>query len=448
MKDSGMSTGIPKSVREALSRQAVKGPHPAADALTAYVERIVTEQEEAVIAGHLATCPDCRAVVFLAHSAYEAPQKPVIVYERRSMWRWAMPATALLAFVIGFVVLLRNENPKVPQAAQLNKQIQASRGNEAETAPSGIKATDNAVSSAAPASIAPASKSTAAVYRSQPLPRSKTAEKKSLSTTAASGIPRFAENGPQPLSMTLSQPGIGAGVSGGTLAKSAIAAPLPAAAPPAQLPGPQQNANALNVQNMQLGGASQHASQINAQKGVGAASTSSDVTLPDMTTAAIQPPPAPSLRRRDETRLPEQRSSEGQFQAFATGSIELDAAPQKQQRNAFSRMALTVWRISSDGHLERMMQNQWRRALSGVQQSFHAVAYLGNHVWAGGAGPELYHSADGGDSWNTLKVKTEDAELRGAMQSIKATDEKHVAIIADDGSVWVTNDGGSTWTKQ
>jgi photosystem II stability/assembly factor-like uncharacterized protein len=73
---------------------------------------------------------------------------------------------------------------------------------------------------------------------------------------------------------------------------------------------------------------------------------------------------------------------------------------------------------------------------------------LGSHVWAGGAGPELYHSADGGENWKTLKVKTEDAELRGAMQSIKATDDKHVAIIADDGSIWVTADGGQTWAKQ
>ncbi len=445
-----MSTGIPKSLREALSRQAVRGPHPAADQLTAYAERSLSEKEESAVIGHLATCAECREVVFLAHSAYEAPQKPVIVYERRSMWRWAMPATALLAFAIGFVVLLRNENPKVPQSAQVTKQAQ-------QVQPANEQATDK-IEKAAPPSAATTAPTASAAKATTSVParsgtKAKAEEKRALaSTTALPVVTPRAENSPRNLAMAapmtpiVAQPGAGSSVAGKILNRAAMAPP---AAPPlsmasGQMADADQNTNALSVQSLQLGGPSPRQNQ--ATKGVAASTTPADVVSTEMTAAAVPAPP--TLRRRDETKLPEERRAEGQFQAFATNSIELDAAPQKQQRNAFSRMALTVWRISSDGHLERMMQNQWHRALGSVQKSFRTVAYLGTHVWAGGSGPELYHSADGGDSWNTLKVKTEDTELRGAMQSIKATDEKHVAIIADDGSVWVTNDGGTTWTKQ
>jgi len=94
------------------------------------------------------------------------------------------------------------------------------------------------------------------------------------------------------------------------------------------------------------------------------------------------------------------------------------------------------------------MQNQWHRALNQVQKAFHVVATVENHVWAGGKGPELFHSSDGGENWNTIEVKTADGTLNGTMRSIHADDAMHVAIITDNGETWITTDGGQTWSKQ
>jgi photosystem II stability/assembly factor-like uncharacterized protein len=129
--------------------------------------------------------------------------------------------------------------------------------------------------------------------------------------------------------------------------------------------------------------------------------------------------------------------------AYSDTSADMTA-----KRGTLSRMASQVWRISSDGHVERMIENQWHRALNGVQKSFRVVAYVQDHVWAGGSGPELFHSADGGDNWDTIKVKTADSEFNGTMQTIRASDAQHLAIVADDGSTWTTADGGQTWAKQ
>lgn len=427
MKHRGMSTGIPKSVREAMYRQAVNGPHPAADLLTAYAERALTEQEEALVVGHLATCTECRGVVFLANSAYEAPAKPVVVYERRSMLRWAMPATALLAFAIGFFVLLRTENPNATRTAQLTKGTeQTATVKERDTVKIESNVADKAAPAIASAQIAPAAKL-------ETHAKTKLAHEKSLARTSTDKtIARLAQDQPQVAAVppaALAPPGYAGTFNGMTGAKTNSYPATGATASSMQITGGDVNSGAPRAQRP-ISGPVQAANQSATQN------VSADTVEVQTSAGEISTQTAPSL----------QKQSDAELQAFAPSPMMFDA--RQRQRSAISRMAITVWRISSDGHLERMMQDQWKRALGSVQKSFRAVAYLGNHVWAGGAGPELYHSADGGENWNTLKVKTEDAELKGAMQSIKATDDKHVAIIADDGSVWVTANGGQTWTKQ
>ncbi len=64
-----MSEGIPKSARDALAKQTTAEPHLSPDLLNAYVEQSLSEAEKVQVTTHLASCGECRDVVFLASAA-------------------------------------------------------------------------------------------------------------------------------------------------------------------------------------------------------------------------------------------------------------------------------------------------------------------------------------------------------------------------------------------
>lgn len=470
MKDREMSTGIPKSVREAMSRQAVMGPHPAADQLNAYAERALTAPEDTLVAGHLATCADCREVVFLANSAVEIPAQPVesAEVERRMGWlRWVMPATAVLALAIGFLVIQRNDlRRNAPPQAQEAKTIEQPRDGSLKDEYSGGSAAKTA-ETPQPAAADVVSAKPAVTLKSAPLAAPKALNELAKKQSAETKTRDKAEVQDGKLLADQRQPNTSFDVAAsaqpvirgergkagamGAVAGGVVSETNPVKATQNLQITNAQFANAQNTQNANLamGGPSQLRTNQIQNQNIASSYKADNMPVKDADmTAAVQPPaPPPPSPSKHPTALPTETTPLNLETTFAAKTVEMDAQPQKQH-NFVSRVAITVWRVTSDGHLERMMQDQWKRALGGVQQSFRAVAYLQNHVWAGGRGPALYHSADGGENWNTIKVKTTDSELQGTMQSIKASDDKHVAVIADDGTVWVTADGGRTWTKQ
>src|SRR5437016_2694348 len=118
-----MNPGLPKNVREALARQAVAGPHPAADVLNAYSERALSAQEDSQTAAHLATCAVCREAVFLANSAAEIPQAAEAPAARPAVtwWRWAVPVTALVTITATFIAM----NGVKPQSVPATQEARA-----------------------------------------------------------------------------------------------------------------------------------------------------------------------------------------------------------------------------------------------------------------------------------------------------------------------------------
>ena len=66
-----MNQELPKPLRDALARQAGGEVHPSPDVLTSFMERTLPRHERDVVTEHLASCADCREVVFLASSAAE-----------------------------------------------------------------------------------------------------------------------------------------------------------------------------------------------------------------------------------------------------------------------------------------------------------------------------------------------------------------------------------------
>ncbi len=72
---------------------------------------------------------------------------------------------------------------------------------------------------------------------------------------------------------------------------------------------------------------------------------------------------------------------------------------------------------------------------------FHAVAVHGTHVWVAGApGTRVFHSADGGQSWQVWPT--------GALTPIRAmafANPRHGVAVGDFGAMLLTTDGGQTW---
>src|SRR5664279_6433122 len=91
-----MNQKLPRPVQNALARQAGGDVHPSPDELTSFMEGTLPSVERDFLTHHLALCPDCREVVFLASCATEnviederdlaaAAHQPAAVAER--LWR-------------------------------------------------------------------------------------------------------------------------------------------------------------------------------------------------------------------------------------------------------------------------------------------------------------------------------------------------------------------------
>src|ERR1700679_2467920 len=94
------------------------GQHPDADQLSAFVEDSLPLHEHQATLAHLATCADCRAIVYLAETAaidQSVQPKPVVARKPwLSGWNLAWPAAAAVACLIFLILPLRNINKARP----------------------------------------------------------------------------------------------------------------------------------------------------------------------------------------------------------------------------------------------------------------------------------------------------------------------------------------------
>src|SRR5579862_1088531 len=113
-----------------MSENLQPGMHPDPDSLSAFVEGVLPEHERLDCLAHLAECPDCRQIVYLAEEPL--PPEPVrvpatLVLEKVSFWkRWLTPipvlSAAAAAGLVVFSVWLHQENtpaPKLPEMASM-----------------------------------------------------------------------------------------------------------------------------------------------------------------------------------------------------------------------------------------------------------------------------------------------------------------------------------------
>jgi photosystem II stability/assembly factor-like uncharacterized protein len=94
--------------------------------------------------------------------------------------------------------------------------------------------------------------------------------------------------------------------------------------------------------------------------------------------------------------------------------------------------------------------NSWQSPAGELPQhasdhfDFRAVAAAGQHVWlAGSPGTRVLHSADGGQTWESLATG-----LNTPLRSITFVDEATGWAVGDLGNILATTDGGRTWREQ
>src|SRR5215469_923883 len=121
-----MNPRLPKPIQDGLASGVPAEAHPSADMLTAFAERALPGVERQQITDHLASCAECREVVFLAGSmadeevtvapsvaATKEPGASTASRARRWKWRIAwIPTAVALVIAVGVVVQQRLTEPR------------------------------------------------------------------------------------------------------------------------------------------------------------------------------------------------------------------------------------------------------------------------------------------------------------------------------------------------
>ncbi len=385
-----MKQGIPRPARDMLARQMAANEHPSADLLSGFAEHGLTADENARVAGHLASCADCRDIVFLANAAAEPEHRAAVAQDHAAMgervrwasWKWLAPALALVVIVVAVTVQrIAKSQPATTQAVAVNR-VSALPSPEAKAAPENEK-----LSPPSAARLKSESKpaSSAKAYPEN-TPRRETTEKKALPVQQAE---------------------IASSVNRDMVALPRAAAAPPPPMAPAVVGGPVQ------------------------------ATSTAPVTDGARTQSAAGARLAAKAEARGQSGLVANAPMGGNDLTFVARAAPKATAPPLH------------WRITNDGHLERSTSaGVWMSVLAEQPVIFRVVAVIGNEVWAGGSDGALFHSTDNGDNWGRIALIADGQPERSAVNSIRFDTPAAGRVTTDGGATWTTVDGGKTWTRQ
>lgn len=402
-------TELPKSVHDRLAAAQATGAavHPDSDLLAAFAEGALLRDERERVLTHLAVCPDCRTVVALAQP--EDVQQTVVAPNRKRAWfEWKVfrvgAAIAAVAVVAIAVLLHRPESRKSGfDDTSFAKPSPAGTQEEPQmAAPSPKKAED-----------------TARLAKRAP------ADKAKDTTHSEALFDRLEAAGAAHQSKQVKQDA-GERDEKNALKEQAALSAVPAASPPPAAEksiAPSISQPAASAVGGVVNGPQPYLRQ-DARK-VDTATRTNQVTVE----SAAEATPAQQQR---------------------IGS-QVQAAPLAMRQNAqmpLNRDMGSQWRINDAGMLQRNIADQeWRTISPGGMSDFRTVASSGNHVWAGGS-RGLFHSSDGGDHWSRVQIGSPGEGEIGEIVNIRVTNTNELSVYTASGDVWMTRNGGRTWSRQ
>lgn len=161
----------------------------------------------------------------------------------------------------------------------------------------------------------------------------------------------------------------------------------------------------------------------------------------------------------DEKEAGEKGKTETAYQPPAVLPMKKHAAAGNVANYEVSaKTAAARWTVTSEGQVQRSLDGgrTWQEVRIASPMRFRAVAVIGANVWAGGSHLGLYHSGDGGETWEargliqgtTRRMRpAEVAELPDIVR-IDFRDAMHGTVETSAGETWVTADGGETWKRK
>jgi hypothetical protein len=398
-------TGIAKIVSQRLRASASAGPHPDADLLTAFAENSLRAAERGHMMEHLSQCQDCRQVIALALPQLEIPQSVASPAESGSWLRWPVlrwVASAACVVAVGAAVSLHFAANRTKPASPLASREVALVGGEAPES----KRQDQP---AAPAKTAQAFAMKKAVAQ-VPQPEAKLAASAGLAKELDSASP------------AASVPAMPAPQPGADLAASAAPAkdnsPSPAAlapAPPAAAklfsPSAQMAMNRARARQAKVASSAQVAESAGAEAGVPVSGAVASLVsrAPGVVTSA-----ATDAATRADAKL----------------------APR--------------WTLTAEGTLLRSLDQgkTWITVPVADGVAFRALSATGGDIWIAGPGARLFHSSDGGEHWQQMKLVADGQPLTADIIGVEFTDLQHGKLTTADNQTWLTSDAGQTWQKQ
>jgi hypothetical protein len=469
---------VPKIVLNRLQEPAQE-PHPDADLLTAFTEQSLPEPERAEVLHHLARCGDCRKVVALALPATEAVAATAASSPGRIGWRrwpalrWGVVAAGILAVAsVGVLQYRQRQQEKALVSTLMHHDQLADAAVQNPAPPAHLAVIPQAKSSQQDemrnlqAVVAMNENVAAAGGR---LRQTRPTGHSGFPAGAAAGVPAgvgFGSGaGRSASSARISSSGQGF-FSASNSAPSAAAkqSAVPGSAPQATTPSAAETVEvqaeaaqfATTVQNQ----AQNQARGNQAQEQL--AQNTIELPLQGRNTTNLD-----VVKSKDPVPAQAEPSSEG-----AAPSIAVKTSP------AVMAQSLPRWTISSAGELQRSFDagKTWEDvsvaaasqpdslqaqngAVGGDKNSptqktqpkanviFRAVVAIGIEAWAGGSGGVLYHTVDGGNRWDLLVPRDSVTKLTGDIIRIQLSDTQHAEVATSTGELWITRDGGVTWSR-
>jgi hypothetical protein len=412
------------------------GEHPDANLLVAFAEKSLTEKEHAQVLNHLNQCADCRGVAAFVLPEKPAELVPARVAAPRSWYSWPVLRWGALAAVLGTLTMVVVLHP-----GMWNRPAEVSQRTAPPPVPTGSLSSPQSAPvpqpSAAANSVAPKAKTVSPAPESAEVMNAMQKTARADKDLALNASLARKEAARQVSVMASSQPPAtlrAENVAGGHVAREESKAADTLSAVVVSTPPPPP-ASVPNAMQPSKGAATESAPAPRAMSPVPQTNQNVAVTV---AAPAVVPPagPPPSAAPATLARVQASASMES-MKAFRTAT-------------AVGGGSLgTIWSVSSEGKLQRTSDGgksvESIHVADGVK--FKAVAALGSIVWAGGAGGNLFHSADGGATWVQVGIPFEGSTVTEAIVRIQLLTPRRLTVTTDSGSQWFTDDGGQRWQK-
>jgi hypothetical protein len=412
MKSGDNKAGFESMLRRGLSSDSTPAAQdcPGPDVLAAYYERSLASAEIERFDAHFATCARCRAQI-AALVRLESPEEKKLDARAAWLWhwRWLAPAIAAAAIVVIWAgIREHNKTTREPVSIAMN-QLTTRPLEVAPPAPlPEALSAQTAVQTPPPPKPAPATGSVAGPHAST------TGSADKLTEAQPVAPPRRVAPAEAPNLTRESAGGSAGGVVGGSTPE-----------PPAPQDSTLSTTLAESAPVEETGTANRNATKLATppSSGLGGATTKHQYALGAKKAPAAAPAKARSAVA-DQVRV---------LQALPKPIVI--ASPD----------ATKSWRISETGAIEFSSDSgvSWetqKTASAGTLLSGFAPS--AKVCWVVGRGGVVFRTANGTD-WKQVATPTLQ-DLTG----VTASNAKHAQVTAADASVFVTKDGGKSWSRQ